>query len=80
MKNIALGKPAIQTSTYSNLFASHAVDGSRFGMLNVINNMFHCAEVGHIDTTNATWVVDLGKEHSVSHVAVTNRGDCCGMY
>ena len=75
-KNLALNKPAWQSSIYSsqheNATADKAVDG------NAANN-FNGKSCTHTNEEQRPWwVVDLGAEYLVSDVVITNRGDCCG--
>lgn len=70
--NLALGKPAIQSSTYSAATASLAVDGNRDG------NYDH-GSVSHTNNVdNNWWQVDLGAVEPVGDVVIWNRTDCCG--
>ncbi|WP_319956155.1 alpha-L-fucosidase [Micromonospora yasonensis] len=72
--NLALNKPAVQSSTYPSLggvsfSASNAVDGDTDGLhlnLSHTNN-----------DQSAWWQVDLGSSQPVGQVAVWNRADCC---
>ena len=69
--NIALGKPANQSSTYINgntsYYASRAVDGN----------------IEQFSSTNdgpggPNWLmVDLEQMYSIGYVIITNRVDCC---
>src|SRR6185369_2311525 len=67
--NLALGKPASQSSTMSA--AGAAVNGTTDG------NFYH----GSVTATNrdagAWWQVDLGASVPVNSVVIWNRTDCC---
>lgn len=69
--NLALGKPATQSSTlYTS--AAVAVDGNRDGF-------FGNASVTHTSNTfQPWWQVDLGSSQSLNTVSLWNRTDCCG--
>ncbi len=69
--NLALGKPATQSSTlYTS--AAVAVDGNRDGN-------FANASVTHTSNTfQPWWQVDLGTSQSLDTVQLWNRTDCCG--
>ncbi|XP_039382140.1 fucolectin-like [Mauremys reevesii] len=76
-QNLALGRPATQTSTYDNeeigkAVAGKAVDGKRDGKW----LQGSCSHT-QLDT-EPWWNVDLGSRQSVSAVIVKNREDCCG--
>ena len=72
--NLALGKPATQSSTlagYSTDAAAAAVDGNTDG------NFFD-GSVTHTNAdANAWWQVDLGASASVTSIVIWNRTDCC---
>ncbi len=67
--NLALGKPAFQSSTYHpSQVAIRAVNG----------NLMSCS---HTQADQPAWlVVDLEEEYLVNRVVITNRFDCCGEY
>lgn len=70
--NVALGKPASQSSTIAKgAVAASAVDGSTDG--NFAN--------GSVTNTNsdpyAWWQVDLGFVATISSIVIWNRTDCC---
>jgi hypothetical protein len=72
--NLALGKPATQSSTlpgYPTAGAASAVDGNTEGNFSVGS-----VTATNLDT-NAWWQVDLGTLAVVSSVTVWNRTDCC---
>ncbi|XP_035671477.1 uncharacterized protein LOC118412621 isoform X2 [Branchiostoma floridae] len=69
--NIALNRPATQSSTKYQGAAGRAVDGDvspRYAE----NSCTHTAK-----ESNPWWQVDLGKSQCVDRVVVTNREDCC---
>jgi hypothetical protein len=69
--NLALGKPATQSSTlYTS--AAAAVDGNT-------NGNFANASVTHTSNTfQPWWQVDLGASQSLQTIRLWNRTDCCG--
>jgi len=73
--NVALRKPATQSSTYGGFQtdgASAAVDG-------VTDGNFYNGSVTATDLeANPWWQVDLGVSTAVSSVTIYNRTDCCG--
>jgi len=70
-QNLALGKPASQSSTTHNGSAARAVDGNTDGK-------FTANSVTHTDTTaQAWWQVDLGAIRKIGEVVLFNRTDCC---
>jgi len=72
LTNLALGRPATQSSTYDSGVASRAVDGNTYGAWG--NN-----SVTHTDyNAQAWWQVELGAVQDISGIAVWNRTDCCG--
>ena len=69
--DLALNKPASQSSTANNAPAARAVDG-------VTNGDFFAGSVTHTNADpNAWWQVDLGASTPIGSVAVWNRTDCC---
>jgi hypothetical protein len=58
--NVALGKPATQSSTLSSFVASNAVDGN--------TNSFM-----HTNDSSPMWSIDLGSLISVKSVRIANR-------
>ena len=70
-RNLALDKPAWQSSTVGNHVAVKALDG------NTRPNLWHdsCTHTMHDD--NPWWIVDLQSEHVITEVQITNRLDCC---
>ncbi|XP_035693790.1 neurogenic locus notch homolog protein 1-like [Branchiostoma floridae] len=72
-ENVALDKPAFQTSTALNLgAASNAVDG------NTDTDYFAGSCASTLEDSNPAWWVDLGETHIIDRVDIFNRQDCCG--
>ncbi|XP_035696652.1 uncharacterized protein LOC118430053 [Branchiostoma floridae] len=71
-ENVALGKPASQSSTDGSHVAASAVDGDKG--TSVPGNQ--CTLTNPED--GPWWQVDLEKDWPVGSVRVLNRGDCCG--
>jgi RHS repeat-associated protein len=69
--NLALGKTATQSSTFSGMAASRAVDGNTDGAI-----WDGYASVTDYNT-NGWWQVDLGSVESIGAVQVWGRTDCC---
>ncbi|XP_064624502.1 uncharacterized protein LOC135485994 [Lineus longissimus] len=65
--NLALKKPAGQSSVYAGHSASLAVDGDR----NPVHDDGSCSHMGN--TVDPWWYVDLGTEISVGTVVIANR-------
>ncbi|HEX8919947.1 MAG TPA: LamG-like jellyroll fold domain-containing protein [Pyrinomonadaceae bacterium] len=75
LKNLALGRPATQSSTYPNttvnLSADRAVDGNTNGDWNALS-------ITHTNNDNqAWWQVDLGYAATIQNISIWNRTDCC---
>ena len=70
--NLAMGKTAIQSSTYSSAAAARAVDGNTDGVYSH-NSVSHT-----LNNSQAWWRVDLGAELYIDYVRLFNRTDCCG--
>lgn len=69
--NIALGKPAIQSSNAVGR-AELAVDGNT-------NGDFSSGSVTHTKRDINAWLeIDLGKTETIDRVHIWNRTDCCG--
>lgn len=69
--NLALRKPATESSTYNGGSASRAVDGNTNGVWS--NN-----SVTHTNSeAGAWWQVDLGDSHNIGDIQIYNRTDCC---
>ncbi len=72
--NLAQGKAATQSSTYSNAAATLAVDGKTDGVF--ANGSVSITGYG----TSPWWQVDLGASNSVSSLRIWGRTDCCSSY
>ena len=71
-QNVALGKPATQSSTYGDAGAGRAVDGNTDGQ-------FSHGTVTHTqDGDDEWWEVDLGAAYLVERIVLWNRTDCAG--
>src|SRR5579871_1091666 len=71
--NLALGRPATQSSTYPGAPAAQAaVDGNTDG------NYFDGSVTATNPDTNPWWQVDLGASSAITSIVVFNRTDCCG--
>ena len=73
--NLALNKPAYQSSTSSNGNAARAVDGKASG----IYRHGTCTRTA-FKQMNPWWAVDLGFEHLVTHVQISNRIGHCKLH
>lgn len=72
LENVALGRPAFQTSTAFGGVADRAVDGN-------LDGGFGGGSVTHSDWGEfRAWRVDLQQVRDVDQVIVYNRTDCCG--
>jgi hypothetical protein len=71
--NLALKRPATQSSDYPLSFASLAVDGNT----NPIWGYYSCSVTNYVAGTNSWWSVDLGQPTCVGAVMLTQRWDCC---
>ncbi|MEX0274400.1 MAG: Ig-like domain-containing protein, partial [Flavobacteriaceae bacterium] len=69
--NLALNKPAVQSSTHLGGTADRAVDGNRSGVFND-NSVTHSQL-----TDNPWWRVDLGAVYNIAQIDVYNRTDAC---
>jgi len=65
LPNLALGKPAFQSTTWDNHLASNAVDGD-------YQSFSHS-----VDETGNWWYVDLQQPTHIRSIKVYNRQDCC---
>lgn len=69
--NLALGRPASQSSTYEVGSAARAVDGNTGGA-------WSSGSVSHsLFDASAWWQVDLGELRRIDLVQLWNRTDCC---
>ncbi|MFV5992259.1 alpha-L-fucosidase [Streptomyces sp. NPDC056231] len=73
LPNVAVGKPATQSSTAWGGAAGRAVDGNTGGDYFGDNSTTHTAE----PSNQAWWQVDLQKEHMIDQIEIWNRTDCC---
>ncbi|XP_070538285.1 uncharacterized protein [Ptychodera flava] len=72
LPNVALGKPAEQSSTYYTHVAGRAVDGNENFALETGHSCIHSAK-----EAGAWWRVDLQSIHAVYKIVIINRYDCC---
>ncbi|XP_035678075.1 fucolectin-like [Branchiostoma floridae] len=72
--NVALGKPAFQTSSHPQFPASLAVDGNTNTDMRA-GSCTHTRDYPGED--NPTWWVDLGQSYVVDRLIIFNRQDCC---
>ena len=73
-ENIALGKTAEQSSTYTHGYASKAVDGNTFGEFNFSDN--EANSVTHTNSEEAPkWSVDLGGNLIINEILIYKRTD-----
>lgn len=72
LPNVALGKPASQSSTGGGGVASRAVDGNTDGSWGS-GSVTHTSE----PSDEAWWQVDLGGTHALDAIEIWNRTDCC---
>ncbi len=69
--NVALGKPATQSSTVFGGSASRAVDGDT-------NGDWRVGSTTHTAISNRpSWQVDLGSSHEIQEIDIFNRTDYC---
>ncbi|CAC9435942.1 putative lipoprotein [uncultured Gammaproteobacteria bacterium] len=72
--NLALGKPATESSTYTGsipVAAGYAVDGNTDGE-------FLNSSITHTNyEQGAWWQVDLGSKKNINKIIIYNRTDCC---
>ncbi|XP_052694961.1 neurogenic locus notch homolog protein 1-like [Crassostrea angulata] len=69
LSNIAIGKPATQSTTYKDYNATHAVDGNRGTNVDVDT----CTFTDYFDT-NPWWRVDLQAVFNITSVRILNSG------
>ncbi|MEM9722889.1 MAG: discoidin domain-containing protein, partial [Bacteroidota bacterium] len=72
--NLALGKPAEQSSDYGNSYAGLAVDGNTLGTTpwTVSPDLQHTS-----DEATPWWQVDLGSNSTIDSIVIYNRTNCC---
>ena len=72
VSNLAQGKPATQSSTYTaDYIASRAADGNTDGN-------YWSKSINHTNfETNPWWQVDLGGAATITSITLWNRTDCC---
>ncbi|GAA1717774.1 hypothetical protein GCM10009809_12130 [Isoptericola hypogeus] len=71
LPNIAVGRPATQSSEYSGGAPGRAVDGNT-------NGVWGQGSVAHTASGKQSWwQVDLGSSQDIGSIAVWNRTDCC---
>ena len=72
--NLALNRPAKQSTTAYKGQASRAVDGNT-------NPDYFGASCTHTQIElGAWWEVDLGRDESLHNVQITNRADCTYLF
>ena len=71
--NIGYGKLATQTGQYLDLSADRALDGRGF-----TTDQGYCAHPEAGVSSNAHWMVDLGKTHQILNVTIYNTRDVGG--
>ncbi|XP_077990552.1 uncharacterized protein LOC144444875 [Glandiceps talaboti] len=69
--NLALAKLAFQSSLYGDGYPARAVDGNHDNRISGESCIRTENEIG------PWWMVDLGSDHNVDKIVVTNREDCC---
>ena len=72
VQNVALGKPARQSSTAFGAEASRAVDGNTNGLWS-LKSVTHAI----LNQPDPWWEVDLGALYNVSEIKLFKRTDCC---
>jgi len=77
LTNVALGKPATQSTTLHPYVADNAVDGN-YGSITHTQGGWKRASDATPDR-DASWRVDLGKDHAIRVIDVYNRSGCCGV-
>lgn len=69
--NLAIGKPADQSSVYESADAGRAVDNNTDGV-------YSNGSVTHSQEENQPWwQVDLGNNHKIDNIKLWTRSDCC---
>ncbi|XP_040286880.1 fucolectin-4-like [Bufo bufo] len=73
VRNVALQGRATQSTIYNGIStAINAIDG------NLNSNFHHGSCSCTSQEASPWWRVDLLRPHRISHIIITNRGDCCG--
>ena len=70
--NLALNKPAAQSTTYGVGHASIALDGDTLGSSPWTADLQHT-----INSSQPWWEVDLGQQADIEQINIYNRSDCC---
>jgi hypothetical protein len=70
--NLALGKAASQSSTFSTAVAANAVDGNTDG------DYYHGSITHTNGEPNSWWQVDLGASDTIGTITIWNRTDASG--
>ena len=75
--NVALGKPATQSSTYPPTYAPNCftADKAVNGNTNGVDN--RCSMTHTLLNAGAWWQVDLQAEYQINSIDLWNRTDCC---
>ncbi|XP_070210604.1 fucolectin-like [Littorina saxatilis] len=74
LSNVALNKPATQSTSREESGPQRAVDGNKATDIN------YCTHTADTDSNHYRWWrVDLEGLFEVHAVVITNRGDCCGF-
>jgi len=72
--NLALNKPATQSTTSDGGIAARAVDGNTNGDFHMVGSVTH---TNGLDTTPPWWRVNLEGDYYIRQIIVYNRSDCC---
>ncbi|MCP4149534.1 MAG: hypothetical protein GY757_17440 [bacterium] len=70
--NVAIGKPAVQSSNQFGKTGAEAVDGNTSGDFGT--GSVTCTEI----TNQPAWMLDLEEPYEIYDINVYNRTDCCG--
>jgi len=70
--NLALNKPATQSSTSEGGIAARAVDGNTNGDFHMVGSVTHTGW-----DSAPSWEVDLEGDYYIRQIIVYNRSDCC---
>ena len=80
--NVALGRPAWQSTIYCDEFGCHPANFGNDGQITKTSHMqLSCAATRDAPPydVNPWWAVDLGSPLYVDGVNLTSRRDCCGQ-